>query len=125
MKPFIFTHLVTITATVIFPIEKILLLESIARRYCFALCAAMLSSKQLLWHSPVVVGLKREVPDQYPFPETFYNAIKPASRIRFYFFQYLKLLFEDLPFFRGGGSESRLELLFGYGLIAMSFSMLT
>jgi len=38
--------------------EKVLLLESNARLDGFALCAAMLLSKQLLWHSTVVAGLK-------------------------------------------------------------------
>ncbi|MDB9463357.1 hypothetical protein PN463_20150 [Dolichospermum circinale CS-537/03] len=57
---FVYFHLpnlITITGIVSYPIEKVLLLPN-ARFDCFALCAAMLSSKQLLWHSTVVVGLK-------------------------------------------------------------------
>ncbi|MBE9217300.1 hypothetical protein [Dolichospermum flos-aquae] len=57
---FVYFHLpnlITITGIVAYPIEKVLLLLN-ARLDCFALCAAMLSSKQLLWHSTVVVGLK-------------------------------------------------------------------
>ena len=55
---FIFTYSITITGITASSIEKGLLLEFNARLDGFALCAAMLSSKQLLWHSTVVVGLK-------------------------------------------------------------------
>jgi hypothetical protein len=55
---FIFTYSITITGITAYSIEKGLLLEFNARLDGFALCAAMLSSKQLLWHSTVVAGLK-------------------------------------------------------------------
>jgi hypothetical protein len=55
---FVYFHSITIAGITACSTEKVLLLQSNARLYCFALCAAMLSSKQLLWHSTVVVGLK-------------------------------------------------------------------
>jgi hypothetical protein len=55
---FIFTYSITITGISAYSMEKVLLLESNARLDGFALCAAMLLSKQLLWHSTVVAGLK-------------------------------------------------------------------
>jgi hypothetical protein len=41
-----------------------------AMLYSFALCAAMLFSKQLLWHFLVLVGLERILIAQYPLIET-------------------------------------------------------
>lgn len=42
-----------------------------ARRYCFAFRAAMLSSKQLLWHFLVLALGLRQVSVQYPLTEAY------------------------------------------------------
>ncbi|MBD6616953.1 hypothetical protein FNW02_14220 [Komarekiella sp. 'clone 1'] len=64
-----FTHWLTRTATIFFPLGRSIFWND-ARRYSFKLCAAMLLSKQLLWHFLVVVGLKRLFSAQYPLTET-------------------------------------------------------
>jgi hypothetical protein len=63
----------------------------------------MLSSKQLLWHSGVVVGLKRLFSAQFPFPET--DAMPSTNIAAHFLLHYLKLLFKVLPVFFQGLQE--------------------